>query len=94
MSRRYPPSASIVPLVTLRERIPGDIKSEYRIPCDDPKINPIATGERPVTDPEPAHPNPQLQRSRWTSLDGPWSFLCDDERKLLHPSEITRSDER
>jgi len=61
---------------------------------DEPKMNPIATGERPVTDPEPAHPNPQLQRSRWTSLDGPWSFLCDDERKLLHPSEITRSDER
>ena len=45
---------------------------------------------RPVPDPEPAHPNPQLQRSRWTSLDGPWRFLYDDERKFLHPSEIAR----
>jgi len=43
-----------------------------------------------VPDPEPAHPNPQLQRSRWTSLDGPWRFLYDDERKLVHPSEIER----
>jgi len=45
-----------------------------------------------VTDSEPAHPNPQLQRQCWTSLDGPWRFLYDDQRKLLHPSEIARWD--
>jgi len=56
------------------------------------KIDPIATGERPVNDSEPAHPNPQLQRGRWTSLDGPWRFAYDDERKFLHPSEIARWD--
>ena len=27
-----------------------------------------------MTDSEPAHPNPQLQRRRWTSLDGPGAF--------------------
>jgi beta-galactosidase/beta-glucuronidase len=43
-----------------------------------------------VTDSDPAHPNPQLQRERWTCLDGPWRFLYDDERKLQHPGEIAR----
>ncbi len=43
-----------------------------------------------MNDSEPAHPNPQLQRSCWTSLDGPWRFVYDDERKFLHPSEIAR----
>ena len=43
-----------------------------------------------MTDFEPAHPNPQLERRRWTSLDGPWRFLYDDERRLQHPSEIAR----
>ena len=45
-----------------------------------------------MNDSEPAHPNPQLQRGRWTSLDGPWRFAYDDERKFLHPSEIARWD--
>ena len=45
-----------------------------------------------MNDSEPAHPNPQLQRQRWTSLDGPWRFLYDDERQLLDPSQITRWD--
>jgi beta-galactosidase/beta-glucuronidase len=43
-----------------------------------------------VTDSDPAHPNPQLQRPRWTSLDGPWRFLYDDDRALHHPAEIAR----
>ncbi len=41
-----------------------------------------------MTDSDPAHPNPQLQRSGWISLDGPWRFRFDDHRKLLHPAEI------
>ncbi len=41
-----------------------------------------------MTDSDPAHPNPQLQRSRWTSLNGAWRFLFDDERTLQHPLEI------
>ncbi len=43
-----------------------------------------------MTDSDPAHPNPQLQRTRWTSLDGPWRFRYDDERKLHHPSRDHR----
>jgi beta-galactosidase/beta-glucuronidase len=41
-----------------------------------------------VTDSSRAHPHPQLQRSRWISLNGPWRFLFDDERTLHHPLEI------
>jgi len=41
-----------------------------------------------VTDPQRAHPNPQLQRSQWISLNGSWRFLFDDERSLHHPLEI------
>jgi beta-galactosidase/beta-glucuronidase len=36
----------------------------------------------------PLYPRPQLQRPSWTSLDGPWRFLYDDERRYRHPSEI------
>ena len=43
-----------------------------------------------MNDSEPAHPNPQLQRNRWTSLDGPWRFRYDDERKFVDPSQIRR----
>jgi len=43
-----------------------------------------------VTDSDPPHPHPQLQRERWTSLNGPWRFLFDDDRRLQHPSEIAR----
>ena len=42
-----------------------------------------------MTDSEPAHPHPQLQRPRWTSLNGTWSFLYDDDRRVHHPDEIT-----
>ena len=41
-----------------------------------------------MTDPQRAHPNPQLQRSQWISLNGSWRFLFDDERSLHHPLEI------
>jgi beta-galactosidase/beta-glucuronidase len=41
-----------------------------------------------VTDSDPAHPHPQLQRPRWTSLNGTWRFLYDDDRRLHHPDEI------
>jgi beta-galactosidase/beta-glucuronidase len=43
-----------------------------------------------VTDSEQAHPHPQLQRPGWTSLNGTWRFRYDDDRKLLHPREVTR----
>ena len=35
-----------------------------------------------------AYPRPQLQRSDWISLNGPWRFRYDDERALSHPREI------
>jgi len=41
-----------------------------------------------VTDSNKAHPRPLLQRPRWTSLNGTWRFLFDDERTLHHPLEI------
>lgn len=34
------------------------------------------------------YPRPQLQRENWTSLDGPWDFLFDDETRYCHPREI------
>ena len=41
-----------------------------------------------MTDSQRAHPHPQLQRPHWTSLNGSWRFLFDDERTLHHPLEI------
>ncbi|HZF78209.1 MAG TPA: glycoside hydrolase family 2 TIM barrel-domain containing protein [Rubrivivax sp.] len=35
-----------------------------------------------------AYPRPQLQRSDWISLNGPWRFTFDDERAFSHPSAI------
>jgi beta-galactosidase/beta-glucuronidase len=35
-----------------------------------------------------AYPRPQLQRPQWTSLNGPWRFCFDDERRYAHPREI------
>jgi beta-galactosidase/beta-glucuronidase len=35
-----------------------------------------------------AYPRPQLVRSAWTPLNGPWRFRWDDERLLHHPSQI------
>ena len=35
-----------------------------------------------MTDSDPAHPNPPLERSRRTPLDGPWRFLNGDERTV------------
>lgn len=37
----------------------------------------------------PGHPRPQLQRAEWVSLNGPWRFCYDDERRFQHPSDIT-----
>jgi beta-galactosidase/beta-glucuronidase len=34
------------------------------------------------------YPRPQLQRERWTSLDGEWRFLFDPQRRFRQPSEI------
>ena len=36
-----------------------------------------------------AYPRPQLRRSQWTSLNGTWRFLFDDDRKFSLPSDIT-----
>ena len=37
-----------------------------------------------------AHPNPQLERSRWTSLNGRWRFAYDDARRCTHPTDVGR----
>ncbi len=37
---------------------------------------------------ENAYPRPQLQRANWTSLNGPWGFLYDDNRRFKQPSDI------
>ncbi|MGZ8928581.1 MAG: glycoside hydrolase family 2 protein, partial [Methylobacter sp.] len=35
-----------------------------------------------------AYPRPQLVRSHWSSLNGSWKFLFDDERRFYQPSDI------
>ncbi|HET7203349.1 MAG TPA: glycoside hydrolase family 2 TIM barrel-domain containing protein [Steroidobacteraceae bacterium] len=37
---------------------------------------------------DPLHPRPQLQRERWISLDGPWRFAFDPERRWHRPSDV------
>jgi beta-galactosidase/beta-glucuronidase len=34
------------------------------------------------------YPHPQMHRERWISLNGPWRFLFDDERRYRHPADI------
>ena len=34
------------------------------------------------------HPRPQLQRERWISLDGPWRFAFDPDRRWHRPADI------
>lgn len=36
-----------------------------------------------------SYPRPQLERARWTSLNGSWRFCYDDERALTTPEEVT-----
>lgn len=36
-----------------------------------------------------AYPRPQLERSNWTSLNGTWKFLFDDDRRFESPDDIT-----
>lgn len=38
--------------------------------------------------PEFGYPRPQLQRAAWTSLNGSWRFLFDDERRITRPDQI------
>ncbi len=35
-----------------------------------------------------AYPRPQLERAQWTSLNGPWRFLYDDQNRYKQPSDI------
>ena len=35
------------------------------------------------------YPRPQLERSNWTSLDGPWQFAFDHEQRWRTPAEVT-----
>src|SRR5512145_280137 len=37
---------------------------------------------------DPSHPRPQLQRERWISLDGPWRFAFDPDRRWHRPADI------
>ncbi|MEO7335986.1 MAG: glycoside hydrolase family 2 TIM barrel-domain containing protein [Caldimonas sp.] len=45
-----------------------------------------------MTSPAPAsdfgYPRPQLERAHWTSLNGPWRFTFDNERRYTTPSDI------
>jgi beta-galactosidase/beta-glucuronidase len=34
------------------------------------------------------HPRPQMQRTRWRSLDGTWLFAFDDDGQHRHPSTV------
>jgi len=34
------------------------------------------------------YPRPQLQRPQWTSLNGPWRFCLDNERRFSNPSDV------
>lgn len=36
-----------------------------------------------------SYPRPQLVRPDWQSLDGPWQFCFDDERRYDHPDDIS-----
>lgn len=38
---------------------------------------------------EAAYPRPQLQRSKWICLNGPWKFTFDDDGKFVQPSNIS-----
>jgi len=35
-----------------------------------------------------AYPRPQLRRSDWTSLDGPWQFALDPEAASVTPGQV------
>lgn len=35
-----------------------------------------------------SYPRPQLRRAHWQSLDGPWRFAFDNEKRYTHPREI------
>jgi beta-galactosidase/beta-glucuronidase len=37
-----------------------------------------------------AYPRPQLERPNWTSLNGTWRFLFDDDRQFKQPSDIRK----
>ena len=37
-----------------------------------------------------AYPRPQLERPDWMSLNGPWKFLFDDDRRFKQPSEVRK----
>ncbi len=47
-----------------------------------PSLMPVSTDD---TD---AYPRPQLERSHWVSLNGPWRFRTDDEKRYAHPRDI------
>ena len=35
-----------------------------------------------------AYPRPQLERPRWTCLNGPWRFRFDDEHRFACPADV------
>ena len=39
---------------------------------------------------DPLYPRPQLTRARWTNLNGPWSFACDDADVGLREDWVVR----
>jgi beta-galactosidase/beta-glucuronidase len=44
---------------------------------------------RPSINDGASHPRPQLQRTKWLSLDGKWRFAFDPERRWNQPTDIT-----
>jgi hypothetical protein len=49
----------------------------------------METDKPPGTTDTAAYPRPQLQRAQWKSLNGPWRFSFDNERRYSKPSDIT-----
>lgn len=37
----------------------------------------------------PLHPQPQMTRAAWRSLDGTWEFAYDDEGRWRQPAEVS-----
>jgi beta-galactosidase/beta-glucuronidase len=50
------------------------------------RSTPLADASRFCDD--EAYPRPQMRRAQWRSLDGPWRFAFDDEKRYTDPREI------
>lgn len=58
------------------------LETHREVPCNS---NPITISHQS----EKAYPRPQLQRSNWICLNGPWKFTFDDHGKFARPGDIS-----